>query len=221
MDELDTNRKQRLRTLKNQIREGYETFYTTGMALIEIRETTLFLEDEDNNGDNYTTFEAFVKGEFDMSARHAYRLIDAAKTRRLLPPPPRTNEWNEGTIRSLTKLNHKVAERVSRIAVQKVEKSYQEAEKDPTIKRLRLTAALINQTIREDEHREPPKPKPKTDQMMIEQEAERIAARIEGIVELIGKFPEDFWQSLKKDKATAEKWKRLRVAIARLDEVTK
>ena len=48
MPDMTVSRKQRLRTLENQIRSNYEAFVATGFALKEIRDEELYKEDEDS-----------------------------------------------------------------------------------------------------------------------------------------------------------------------------
>ena len=115
------------------ISEGYETFFRSGMALANIRDKGLF------KGKGYRRFDEYVAEEWEMKGRYAYYLINAARTRKSLPPPPLSGipdsgvkEWTESSINPLTKLDPKFAEKVGKKAVAKVEKSYKAAEKHYT-----------------------------------------------------------------------------------------
>ena len=78
---LATNRKQRLKTLKAQIRNAWEQWVQTGFALKEIKEDELYKED------GYERFDSWVKKEIqgqlavDIQAGQAQRLITAAAIR--------------------------------------------------------------------------------------------------------------------------------------------
>src|SRR6516164_9199212 len=52
---MTVSRKQRLRTLENEIRKGMEEFYYTGMKLKEIRDDELYKED------GFETWERYCK----------------------------------------------------------------------------------------------------------------------------------------------------------------
>src|SRR5262245_21301728 len=83
MSEMAVTRKQRLRTLENQIRKDYEAFVATGFALKEIRDDRLYEED------GYATWDAYLKEQvgmnFGIEKTYANRLISAAQIRTKLP----------------------------------------------------------------------------------------------------------------------------------------
>ena len=57
--------------LKGLIRNGIQTLFSVGVALMEIRDSKLYREE-------FKTFEDFCNKEFGVSKQHAYRMIDAA-----------------------------------------------------------------------------------------------------------------------------------------------
>lgn len=83
MAELAVTRKQRLRTLENQIRQNYEAFVQTGFALKEIRDTTLYTEDGFETWDQY--LKERVGKEFGIEQAQARKLIVCAQVRTKLP----------------------------------------------------------------------------------------------------------------------------------------
>jgi len=92
--------KQDLDQLEDIIRKGRQTFYEIGKALTEIRERKLYRDVLD-----YETFEEYCKERWEISIRHADRLmlsyttIENIKTRPIGLVPV-----NEGQARPLTKL---------------------------------------------------------------------------------------------------------------------
>jgi len=63
-----------LERLEGVIQKNIGAFYEVGRALMEIRDRELYLL---KNGGGFQTFEAYCKGAWDMSRRHAYRLMDS------------------------------------------------------------------------------------------------------------------------------------------------
>jgi hypothetical protein len=85
MADVDVSRKQRLRTLENIIRSGYEGFVQTGFALMEIRDERLYEEDGFETWDRY--LKDRVGEEFGIEETHVRRLIVCAQVRPKLPDP--------------------------------------------------------------------------------------------------------------------------------------
>jgi hypothetical protein len=83
MPDMTVSRKQRLRTLENQIRKNYEAFVATGFALKEIRDDELYQED------SFETWDAYLKErvatEFGIEERQVRYLISSAQIRTKLP----------------------------------------------------------------------------------------------------------------------------------------
>jgi len=61
--------------LETVIRTNIGAFYDVGRALMEIRDRELY---KIKNGGEYQTFEDYCKEVWDMSKRHAYRLMDSS-----------------------------------------------------------------------------------------------------------------------------------------------
>lgn len=143
---LTVNRKQRLRTLENEIRSGMEEFYYTGMKLKEIRDDELYKED------GFETWEAYCREKWEWSQRHALRLIEAAEYRAKLPSGPSgSTDWSERSVRELTRIpDKKQAARVAAQVVKAVEESAAKVAKDPDAKPLKLSAATVRQFVNVD-----------------------------------------------------------------------
>jgi hypothetical protein len=133
MGELTASRKQRLRTLENEIRSGMEEFYYTGMKLKEIRDDELYKED------GFETWERYCRGRWEWDRNHVYRLITAAEYRQVMPTGHQ--EWSERSVRELTRIpDKKDAARVAKKIIEHVEKS-----KDG-----KLTSTVVRRFVDED-----------------------------------------------------------------------
>lgn len=66
--------KQDLEALEGTIRTNLKAFYEVGRALLEIRDRKLYCDVK-----GYGTFEEYCRAEWDMSKRHAYRLMDSCQ----------------------------------------------------------------------------------------------------------------------------------------------
>ena len=86
--------KERLEELEATIHQGMESFMAVGLALCEIHEKELWRER------NYSSFEDYVKGEFNVSKAHGYRLMNHAKICKQLGVSP--SEVPEKVTRSLS-----------------------------------------------------------------------------------------------------------------------
>lgn len=79
----------RLRRCEDRIRQNIRGFAEVGVALAEIRDARLYRVD-------WKTFEEYVKDRWQFGRAHAYRLIDAAETVKVLSPqgdiPPTIGE---------------------------------------------------------------------------------------------------------------------------------
>lgn len=83
MSEMTVPRKQRLRTLENQIRKNYEAFVQTGFALKEIRDDRLYEEDGFESWQRY--LKERVGQDFEIEEAQVRRLIVCAQVRIKLP----------------------------------------------------------------------------------------------------------------------------------------
>ena len=91
----------RLEELEAVIKRDLESFYEVGRALVEIREKGLY---KIKNGGAYKTFKEYAKETWDMSNRHAERLIAASGVIDNLRPCGRVLPATEYHARHLTKL---------------------------------------------------------------------------------------------------------------------
>ena len=80
---MAASRKQRLRTLENQIRKNWEGFVLTGVALKEIRDDELFAEAECDSWGQYLSQR--VTKVFGIASSQAKELIVCAEIRPKLP----------------------------------------------------------------------------------------------------------------------------------------
>lgn len=87
---------ERLERLESVVDTGLKTFHEVGAALLEIRDSRLYRE-------SHTTFELYCRERWDMTGRHANRLIKAAAVAEQLGPIGPVPE-NEGQVRALTKI---------------------------------------------------------------------------------------------------------------------
>ena len=154
---LTANRKQRLRTLENQIRKNYETFVATGNALKEIRDDELYRE----NG--YETWDAYLKQrvgeEFGIEKSHVYRLIQCSTIRTKLPDPfsptGEKAEWSQKAVNEFARLADVTEERgnprdVSSLRKQDVSRVAKEAIKIAKEQDKPVTAAIVRQAVDAD-----------------------------------------------------------------------
>src|SRR6516225_2423687 len=140
MTALVVSRKQRLRTLENEIRTGLESFIQTGMKLKAIRDDELFKED------GFETWEKYCKDRWDWTPGHVRRVITASEYRAVLPSVPirhaeRKTDWTETQIRELTRIPDK------RHAATVAKKVIAEVEKNPE---LNLTSTLVRKFVNQD-----------------------------------------------------------------------
>ena len=92
-----TGHEQRLlRSCEEIIKEGLETFYVVGRALMTIRDQKLYRAE-------YSAFEDYCRERWDMSRRHAYRYIAATRVFDHITPSS-VMPTRESQIRPLLKL---------------------------------------------------------------------------------------------------------------------
>ncbi len=91
---LAPDERSRLTELEQIVEEGFEAFVVVGRALLEIRDSRLYRE-------THTTFEAYCRERWGMSARHANRTIAASEVVEIVGP---IGPSNVGQARELTPL---------------------------------------------------------------------------------------------------------------------
>lgn len=206
MANVASPRKQRLRTLENDIRSGMEEFYHTGMKLKEIRDDQLYKED------GFDTWETYCKERWEWSGSYALKLITASEYREKLPSPSTNRtigpcEWSERTVRELTRLEDKRdAARVAAKVVKEVERSEQQAAKDPEAKPVKLTAATVRKFVdielgvnraaqaKETKRRREEEEKPELRQFLTD-----LTGRIEAEREKLATVPDEAWKRFSED----------------------
>jgi hypothetical protein len=105
-DPLTDHERTRLTELEGVIRRGKETFIEVGLALAEVRQARLYRE-------NYRTFEEYCGEEWELSARQAQQIRNAAEVVRILRLDLDANKSsfllpaNEAQARPLTALGTK------------------------------------------------------------------------------------------------------------------
>jgi hypothetical protein len=141
------SRKDRLERLEAEIRSDLEAFCRVGVRLKEIRDAQLYREV------GFATWERYCRDRWDWDRTYVGRLITAADYRAALPTVPigineYKREWNKATIRELTRLEDKRdAAKVAAKVIKAVERSEKEADKDPEVKPLKLTAATVRKFV--------------------------------------------------------------------------
>lgn len=93
---LDAGEARRLAELEAVVEAGLQTFVDVGRALLEIRDGRLYRQ-------THGTFEAYLDERWNISRRHGYRLIDAARVAELVSPIGHTPA-NEAQARELVPL---------------------------------------------------------------------------------------------------------------------
>jgi hypothetical protein len=147
---LDVNRKQRLRTLENEIRSGMEEFYYTGMKLKEIRDNELYKED------GFKTWEDYCQKRWEWTARRVTQIITSAEYRQELPAvgnnvSDASDGWKERHVQELSRIPSKRdAAKVAAKVIKAIEQSRTEAEKNPDVKPLTLTASTVRKFVDAD-----------------------------------------------------------------------
>lgn len=212
-----SDRKQRLRTLENNIRSNYEKFVSTGNALKEIRDDRLY------EADGFPTWDAYLKqrvGEdFGIEARQVYTLIQASTLRPKLPDLPKglhrgaesePTQWSQkavaefarlapeatterGKIRDVASLRKQDVQRVAKRAVEKAKELGKP-----------VTAAIVREAVNEDLGIKPKpqsKPEPKQDfGIDLPVYLKNKIGQLEGIIELLAEVPADGWKQLEKSE---------------------
>lgn len=110
-EQQDKARLKRLRQLEKVIENDIDAWVRIGAALLEIRDDKLYKE-------THPTLEAWAREKFNISRVHAYRLIDATRSREVLVTHGvQRLPANERQIRHITKLEPEVQVRAWNDAV--------------------------------------------------------------------------------------------------------
>ncbi len=198
MNNLSVARKQRLRTLENEIRSGMEEFYYTGMKLKEIRDDELYKED------GFTSFERYVWDRFQYKKRYLYDLIRSSEYRALLPSPQpcataheddEKPRWTEASVRELTRIpDKKEAARVAKKVIEKVEKE----------EGAKLTSTLVRKVVDEElgvkRGKPAPEPEPEEQGETVSPYLVGCTGRLEAILENLQGINEEGWMLLNRSK---------------------
>ena len=129
-----------------KIRKGMEEYYYSGRELKPIRDDELY------KFDGFETWEKYCREQWEWSAERARRLITASEYREKLPSPTNVGaKWSEGSVRELTRIPDKrQAARVAGKIIKEIEKSHEEAAKDPDRKPLKLSSSTVRKFVDED-----------------------------------------------------------------------
>ncbi len=147
MSDLVT-RKQRLRTLENEIRDGLlqgaEAFYYVGMKLKEIRDDELYAEG------GFATWTKYCESDqLDYGRRQADHLIRAAEYRGAIGAGTSSSEWSAYAFREITRIpDLKDAARVAK-----------KVEKQAETKGVKLSGSFVRQIVDKELDRPPRQPK--------------------------------------------------------------
>jgi hypothetical protein len=193
-----TNRKQRLRTLENEIRSGMEEFYYTGMKLKEIRDDELYKED------GFESWEKYCRARWEWSRVYVHQLITASEYRQKLPTfATGKHEWSERSVRELTRIPEKRdAARVAAKIIKAIEQSAEEAEKDPGVRPIELTSATVRRFVDEDLGIKPRRSaaRPARDNGIdLTGYIDRQTGTIEGILDALRGIQKDAWEQFSDD----------------------
>lgn len=146
MPDMTVSRKQRLRTLENEIRSGMEEFYHTAMKLKEIRDDELYKED------GFQVWKDYLRERWDYSDKYVWQMIQSAEYRERIPSSSIEEvRWSQGSVRELTRIEDKRdAAKVAAKVLKAVETSEKEAARNPEVKPIKLTAAVVRKFVDED-----------------------------------------------------------------------
>lgn len=96
-NKLSKEESARFEALQEAIRKGFASFVEVGSALVEISDKRLYRE-------KYSTFDQYCEAEWKMTARHAYRMCQAAEVVKALPEKCDQLVANESSARALAKV---------------------------------------------------------------------------------------------------------------------
>lgn len=219
MADLAKNRKQRLRTLEDQIRENYEAFVQTGFALKEIRDDELYVED------GYATWDAYLKQRvssvFGIEERQAYALVSSAQIRPKLPDLPAANctgvqlgEWTLKAVNEFARLAPKDETRpghppdYDRLKKQDVQRVAKKVIEHCEAKGVKPTAPIVRKFVdadlgidrgeqaKETKRRQEEAASPELHRFLID-----LTGHIDGARENLEEVTDDVWELLGKSHA--------------------
>ncbi len=185
-------RKQRLRTLENEIRdgllEGAEAFYYVGMKLREIRENELYTED------GFSSWRSYIDERLEIKRAYADELIRSSWYRHEIGPAGTNSRWTPLAFREITRIKKigdakRVAKKAESLAVKKD---------------VPLSRAFVREIVDHELDRPPPQPKTKTPKENgdgnVHLYLDRYASEIEGMHEALQDVPEAGWMLLNRKK---------------------
>lgn len=108
-NELTPEERTELAECEQGIKDGLSTFYDVGMKLVRISDKRLYRE-------THTSFEHYCTEKWKMTARHAYRLCEAAEVINKLPKSATQWVTHERQARELAKASPKKRAKVIEIA---------------------------------------------------------------------------------------------------------
>jgi hypothetical protein len=209
MSDITVSRKQRLRTLENEIRQGMEEFYHIGMKLKEIRDDELYKED------GFADFLTYCHDRFDWKKTYVYDVIKSSEYRAALPSPriaengeeSEKKGWTEWSVRELRRIeDKKQAARVAAKVVKAVEQSEKAAAKDPDVKPIKLTAATVRKFVDEDlgvnrtaRAKETKRQREEQSKIDLTRFLMDLTGRIEANTDTLQGVPKDAWTLLDED----------------------
>jgi hypothetical protein len=209
LNELASDRPQRLRTLENEIRQNYEAFVTTGFALMEIRDDELYKEDGFPTWDRY--LKERVGRDFGIEERQVYNLIACAQIRTKIPEVSGSalpeEGWSQKAILEFARLAPKSEAHeqrrdfdkldkrdVARVAKKAAEMAEKEGDGKPT-------ASIVRKVVDEELGVKLGKPKSKPGDEGIELGLYlySLCGRMSEAREALRDIPADAWQLLSED----------------------
>ncbi len=145
-------RKQRLRMLENEIRdgllEGAEAFYYVGMKLKEIKDDELW----DTEG--FASWNKYIlSGRLEMSASHVKRHIQSAAYRQKIGLAQNLGERKSGW-------SHWAFEQLTRVPLEQAPRVAKKIEAQAEKKGVALTGSFVREIVTKELDRPPRQPKP-------------------------------------------------------------
>ncbi len=203
-------RKQRLRTLENEIREGIvqgdKHFYNVGTKLKEIRDDHLYEEDD------FSTWKEYVDERAGMDVSHANKFIlsssyaNAIGTRHSVPP----------------NFTHAAFQQITRVPLQDAARVAKKVEALAEKRGVLPTRAFVREIVDKELDRPPRQPKPEPESKdngdgNVHRYLDQYTSEIEGMREALEDVPQAGWTLLAKTRPQAIK--RLLTACDRLAEL--
>lgn len=135
MSEALVTQKAELAELEKTIERGLSNFVEVGNALLEVRKQKLY-----KHVLGFKTFEAYCEERWNLTRRHAYRMIDAAETSQILWPTGHNSETpSERQLRELAPL---------RDDEQEIVEAWREAKAAAESEGKKLTASVVRNAVK-------------------------------------------------------------------------